>query len=96
MDPIVHEDYQLKLGVAEGNAFLELDAKRLSAQALKDLREDVEVVREYALKNGFDFIFVHTQDKRLISLWNRIKPCYDIVCPAPGNWVGAWLVEEKE
>lgn len=92
MEPIVREQYTLELGIAEGNAFLGITSTGLDMSCIKKLREDVDSIHQYAKSKGFDLVFANTTDKRFVSLWNRVRPCYDVVEVEPGNWVGAWEV----
>lgn len=90
MEPITHDNYSLGLEEKGGFAFLKLSVSKFSKGMIASLKDDVETVQEVAASRGHELVFAHATDERIVRLWERVRPFYDIEKQGSSDWVAAW------
>jgi hypothetical protein len=88
------EHYTAYTEVLEDKMFIHLEVRGWSREVFEELREDLRLGLMDMEAQGYDIIFMTTEDPKSVKLWNAIKPCDELIELKTSAWLGAWYTGE--
>lgn len=85
------DKYEVVMEKVEGLVFLHLNLSVLTHNIVKELREVLNLILDQVKDRGHNIVFMTTSDKKIVKLWNMIKPCFEVEPIGNNIWLGSWL-----
>lgn len=91
------EEYEARSETVEGFVFLHLTVYDWNKNTLIKLREHLDDFLKRAEDKGHAAIFMASDDKKSVKMWQMIKPCFQVVEEYKRGktiYLGSWITGE--
>jgi hypothetical protein len=88
------DEFEVTMENIEGFVFLHLSITSFNHTVVKKLRVLLDVILSEVSEKGHNIVFATTTNKKILKLWNMIRPCFETQEVAKDAWMGSWLTFE--